>query len=414
LPAPPGDPDKTTAISKPASAGLLTAELPLETAPSTSGSSAASTNRLIAGLTPQTPRRDAQAVLASGTVADREPARERKTNLKSAGFPVARVGDEIITRHDLIVALREALTKYPDLRQQASFDSLEVMEKRQMTAMLARRTLADLIKRSMLAQEAKRQIVKHDPKQFDHFMEMADRWWRDEELPPMKRSYHVETEQQLREKLVEQGRSLESMRQSFRQEFLAQGFLHEKLKDKLAVELPDLLRYYNEHLPLHDFDRPALITWREFVVEAGKYKSREEGRQKAERCLRRLQNGEDFARVAQAESDGPSSSRSLGGLMQTSPGGYVVPVVNSALETLKIGGLSGILEGPDSFHIVRVEKRRPAGPASFEEVQDKIRPILQRKKEQDESVAYLSKLRKKTVIWTVYDGTPNDPKELLP
>jgi peptidyl-prolyl cis-trans isomerase SurA len=73
-----------------------------------------------------------------------------------------------------------------------------------------------------------------------------------------------------------------------------------------------------------------------------------------------------------------------------------------------------VLEGPDSFHIIKVENRRPAGPATFEEVQDKIRPIIARKKEQAERLAYLSKLRKKTIIWTVYDGTPNDPKAILP
>jgi len=266
----------------------------------------------------------------------------------------------------------------------------------------------------MLAQEAKRQIQKHDPKQLDHFMDMADRWWREEELPPMKRAYNVETEQQLREKMTEQQRSLDAMRQTFRQEFLAQGFLHDRLKDKTSVELPDLLKYYNEHVPLHEFDRPALVTWREFVVEAANYGSRAEARQKADRLWRRFQNGEDFAKLARAESDGPSSSRSQGGLMQTTPGGYAVPAVNSALETLNIGQLSGVLEGPESFHIVKVENRRPAGPASFEEVQDKIQPIIARQKQQEQRVAYLAKLRLKTMIWTVYDGTPNDPKALLP
>jgi len=393
---------------------LLTAEIPLETAPVSTGASLTGATGLIARPAPAAPRRDAQVVLTSGAVSDRGAARDKNPNLKPAGYAVARVGDEIITSHDLIVAVREAVNKYPELRQRSHFDSQEQMAKRQQIDMLARQTLADLIQRSMLAQEAKRQIQKHDPKQLDHFMEMADRWWRDEELPPMKRAYNVDTEQQLREKLAEQNRSLESLRQSFRQEFLAQGFLHDKLKDKMAVELPDKLRYYDEHYPLHDFDRPALVTWREFVVEAAKCKSRAEARQKAERLWRLLQSGEDFAKLARAESDGPSSSRSQGGLMQTSPGGYAVPAVNAALETLKIGQLSGVLEGPDSFHIVKVENRRPAGPASFEEVQDTITPILARQKQQEERVAYLAKLRRKTIIWSVYDGTTNDPKLLLP
>ncbi len=414
LPPPPGQPDKTTATSKPATAGLLTAAIPLETAPVSSGASLAGANELIAGLAPAVPRRDAQVVLTSGAVSDRGAARGKNPNLKAAGYPVARVGDEIITSHDLIAAVKEAMAKYPELRQRSHFDSQEQMAKRQQIDVLARQTLAELIQRSLLAQEAKRQIMKHDPKQFDRFMEMADRWWRDEELPPMKRAYNDETEQQLREKLAEHGRSLEMKRQAFKQEFLGEGFLHEKLKDKMSVELPDLLRYYNEHYPLHEFDRPALVTWREFVVEAANYKSPVEARQKADRVWRLLQSGEDFAKLARAESDGPSSSRSQGGLMQTSPGGFAVPAVNSALDTLKIGQLSGVLEGPESFHIIKAENRRPAGPASFEEVQDKIRSQLTRQKQQEQRVAYIAKLRQKTIIWTVYDGTPNDPKTLLP
>ena len=65
--------------------------------------------------------------------------------------------------------------------------------------------------------------------------------------------------------------------------------------------------------------------------------------------------------------------------METSPGGYGIQAVNKALETLPIGQLSGVIEGPDGFHIVKVEKRRPAGPASFEEVQNKSGPCSRTK-----------------------------------
>ena len=63
--------------------------------------------------------------------------------------------------------------------------------------------------------------------------------------------------------------------------------------------------------------------------------------------------------------------------MQTTPGSYAVKPINDALERLPIGQMSSVIEGPESFHIVKVESRRPAGPASFEEVQDKIRPKLE-------------------------------------
>ena len=152
--------------------------------------------------------------------------------------------------------------------------------------------------------------------------------------------------------------------------------MNEPLKEHLKVELPDLFKHYNEHVNKHEFDRPAQITWRELLVDVEKHPSREVAQRKAAVLLARLKKGEDFAELAKAENDGPASSKKRGGLVQTSPGTYAVAAVNQALESLPIGQTSGLLSGPNSFHIVRVENRRAAGPATFNEVQDGIKLIL--------------------------------------
>jgi peptidyl-prolyl cis-trans isomerase SurA len=139
------------------------------------------------------------------------------------------------------------------------------------------------------------------------------------------------------------------------------------------------------------------------LVEIPKYAGRAAARRKADGLLNALHQGEDFAKLARVESDGLTSSRNRGGLMETSPGGYAVAAVNRAIESLPIGQVSGVIEGPQSFHIVKVENRRAAGPASFAEVyQDKIKPIVQNQKFQAESAAYINKLRRDTLI-TIYN-----------
>ena len=45
------------------------------------------------------------------------PAKSRTASLKEAGRPVARVGDEIITRHELIAAVRETIDRHPAASQ---------------------------------------------------------------------------------------------------------------------------------------------------------------------------------------------------------------------------------------------------------------------------------------------------------
>ena len=92
--------------------------------------------------------------------------------------------------------------------------------------------------------------------------------------------------------------------------------------------------------------------------------------------------------------------------MQTSPGGYAIKAVNQAIESMLIGQTSGVIAGPESFHIVKVEGRRPAGAVSFEEVQDQLLPILESKKFEEAKKKYLAKLHKSTLI-TIYRGDKN-------
>jgi len=316
---------------------------------------------------------------------------------KEAGRAAARVGDEIITLHDLVFRVREQLKRNP---QPQALSREELNE-------VAKQVLSGLIEQSLVVQELKRELK--NPKQFDRLIEAADKYWREHELPSLLRRFMVENELQLRQKLEESGRPLASLHEAYRRDFMAQIYLHQKLAEQYKVELPEMLRYYNFHMHDSEFYRPARITWREIVVEKARHPNPEDARRKAESLLARLQDGEDLARLARLESEGPSRARAEGGLMSTSPGSYAVEVVNDALDTLPIGQLSTLLEGPSSYHIVRVENRRAAGPASFEEVQDQIRQRLMAEKAQSARREFLAKLRRNTIVTTIFDGTESDP-----
>jgi peptidyl-prolyl cis-trans isomerase SurA len=318
-------------------------------------------------------------------------------NVKEAGRAAAGVGDEVITLNDLVSAVREYRKKHPSQRP-PNKDELNQMGKG---------ILLMLIERSLLTQEAKRTLK--NPKMLDHLMSYAEEAWNKEELPPLLRKYYATNAYELKEKMTADNRSLDAIHESFRQDFLAQAFLQQKIGGRLKVELPEMLKYYQEHVNDPENQRPATITWREILVETKKYPSPQAAREKAERLADRIRKGEAFATLAKTESDGPSLTKSAGGLMETTPGSYGVASVNHAIESLPVGKLSEILEGPNSLHLVVVEKRRAAGPITFEESQDQIRRVLQDQKVQKERVALLEKLRKQTVVWTIFDNTESDP-----
>ena len=112
--------------------------------------------------------------------------------------------------------------------------------------MLVRQALIGLIDRSVLVQEAKRHIK--DKKMLEQVYQEADKIFYEQEVLPLQRKYSVDSEAKVKERLAEEGRSLEAMRLSFRQVFLAQSYMYQKLKDRLKVELPDMLKYYNDHV----------------------------------------------------------------------------------------------------------------------------------------------------------------------
>jgi peptidyl-prolyl cis-trans isomerase SurA len=311
----------------------------------------------------------------------------RPVEFKEAGRAAAIVGDEVITMREMAHALNDRMRNVP---QGQRFSP----EEQQMIVM---GVLDTLIERSVILQEAKRMVK--DPKKLQMLNDMADKVFREEELPHMLHKTSSTNEFELKRKMAERGQSLDETREQFRRDFLAKGFLEQKLSHKMKVELPEMYDYYYAHQ--HDFDEPAQIAWREVVVEVGKYPSRVDARRKADAVLGRLRRGEDFAQVAKAESDGPN--KSAGGLWQTSPGSYAVIQVNDALGRLPLNQVSPVIEAPSSYHIIRVEKLREAGPAPFPEVQDRVRRILHEEKVKRESAAFIKKLRDQTVVTTMFD-----------
>ena len=74
--------------------------------------------------------------------------------------------------------------------------------------------------------------------------------------------------------------------------------------------------------------------------------------------------------------------------------------------SLPIGQLSGVIEGPDGFHIVKVEKRASGRPCRHsKKSRIKSSRILENAKFVAERNAFIAKLRKNTVI-TRYDLNP--------
>lgn len=80
-------------------------------------------------------------------------------------------------------------------------------------------------------------------------------------------------------------------------------------------------------------------------------RTKEEAKAQAEEMLKRVQAGEDFAALAHEFSDCPSKVK--GGDLGQFGRGQMHPDFEKALEALQVGGISGIVETPFGYHIIK-------------------------------------------------------------
>lgn len=93
---------------------------------------------------------------------------------------------------------------------------------------------------------------------------------------------------------------------------------------------------------------------------------------KAESIVKQIRGGADFATLAKANSQDPSSA-STGGDMGYVDQGVTVPAFDQAAFSIPLNTLSDPIRTQEyGYHIIKVLDRRPAGYRSFEEVKSQI------------------------------------------
>lgn len=113
----------------------------------------------------------------------------------------------------------------------------------------------------------------------------------------------------------------------------------------------------------------------------------------AEAITKELKSGADFAKLAQQKSK-DSSSKSGGDLGWFTLDAMVKPFAQ-ALLALQPGQLTDQpVQSQFGWHVIKLEESRASTPPPFEEVKDRVRTLVQRKKLQ----AYLEELRKNAKV----------------
>jgi peptidyl-prolyl cis-trans isomerase C len=159
-------------------------------------------------------------------------------------------------------------------------------------------------------------------------------------------------------------------------DFLSREYLAKKVMPEAAVSEADLKEYYTRNK--QSLGIPEQVRARHILFKVDPAASQAEKNKALERAravLKRVQAGEDFAKLAAAHSDDKESG-AKGGDLGYFTAGRMVPDFEDVAFYTNPGETSDIVETKYGYHIIKVEDHIEARERSFEEMKDYIREKL--------------------------------------
>ncbi|MCD6035562.1 MAG: prsA [Rickettsiales bacterium] len=124
---------------------------------------------------------------------------------------------------------------------------------------------------------------------------------------------------------------------------------------------------------------------------------------------RKIQSGEDFAKLAEEHST-DTSNKSKGGDLGYVMKGQLVPEFENAAFALSAGQVSQPVKTDFGFHVIRLEENRAAQAAEFDKVKDRIKQTLAAQAIKE----YMKTLSEKINVEAVASETPTKTEEAAP
>jgi peptidyl-prolyl cis-trans isomerase C len=242
--------------------------------------------------------------------------------------------------------------------------------------------LNSLIDQAVLAQEAEKRGVVVPDSVVDG---MVNRW-----------EGQFADATQRAQKLAEKGLTEAGVREKFRQDLLVRNFVETSVVDTIQVPDAEIPAYYNAHPEYFETTEVHARHILKKVDPGASPDSVELQRAAIAALLTRVRAGEDFAALAMANSDCPSAPKG-GDLGFFARARMVQPFADSAF-ALPVGGVSGIVQTPFGFHIIKVEERRNEGTRPLEQVAPAIRQYLQNQRVQQAVDNLALRLRDKSNV----------------
>lgn len=205
------------------------------------------------------------------------------------------------------------------------------------------------------------------------------------------------SQEDLQKALDRDGIPMETYKKGMREQLMRVKLIQREIKSRVTVSDEEIGEYYLKHR--EDYEGKETVRIRQILLPLPKevdHAGKEKIRADAEAIHKLLLNGEPFERLSARYSQG--SAAAAGGDIGYIEKGMILHEVEAVAFRLSIDQISGVIESPVGFHIIKVIDRRGAGLKNIESVREEIREKIDQRKMEKKFDEWLDDLRMKSHI----------------
>jgi len=243
--------------------------------------------------------------------------------------------------------------------------------------------LKSLIEQEVLLQESIAQGIKIDPEEIKT------------ELDKFKKQF--ETEAAFKKQIAEMNYTEDSILSQIKQSKTIQKFIEEKVMPTISISDEEAKAYFDSHPD--EFKMPERVRASHILLKVdpkASEASKAETLKKIKAIKSKLDNGEDFAKLAKENSDCPSSAK--GGDLGFFAHGQMVKPFEEAAFALKPGEVSDVVETRFGYHIIKTQEKEMASTLVYDDIQEKLKAKLKEDKFKEMFPSYIESLKTKYKI----------------
>jgi peptidyl-prolyl cis-trans isomerase C len=244
---------------------------------------------------------------------------------------------------------------------------------------LRRNVIETLINQELMLQKAQAEGIEAASEEIDRRVQVLEKRYGSAE--------------EMRQALDKAGLSEAKVRALLERSLRIERFMERHVVSQVRVEDAQVEEYFRSHP--EEMKRPEAVRASHILVLAEEEKASPEERQgaraRAEEILVRLRGGEDFAALARQYSQDGSAER--GGDLGYFARGRMTPNFERAAFSIQVGKLSGVVETPFGYHLIKVTDRQPPHTFTLAEIREPLRQRLEEQERERRSKELLESLR---------------------